>query len=70
MKQPSNKIDQANHAIRNVNMSTKIKIRKFMRREVQRTTTKLGKQMMKNTLALPWWKRTRIALIIIFKREW
>lgn len=50
-------------------MSKEMKIRKFMRREVKRSTTKLGKQMMENTLKLSFWKRTRIALIIIFKRE-
>ena len=50
-------------------MSKEVKIRKFMRREVRKNTKQLGLQMMKNTLALPWWKGARIALIIIFKRE-
>jgi hypothetical protein len=50
-------------------MSKDTQVRKFMRREVRRNTTKLGKQMMENTLKLSFWKRTRIALIIIFKRE-
>lgn len=41
--------------------------RKFMRREVRRSTARLGKQMMENTLKLSFWKRFRIAMIIISK---
>ena len=49
-------------------MSAKVKMQKYMRREVRRTTDSLGRQMMDNALALSFWKRIRIALIIILKR--
>jgi hypothetical protein len=50
-------------------MSEKVRVQKFLRREVRRTTTELGRQMMTNTLRLPLKERFRIALIILFKKE-
>jgi hypothetical protein len=49
-------------------MSQKVNTQKIVRRTVKENTDKLGIQIMKNILAMPFLKRLRVALIIIFKR--
>jgi len=49
-------------------MSQKVNTQKIVRKIARENTDKLGIQIMKNILTMPFLKRFRIALIIIFKR--
>lgn len=49
-------------------MSKKVNTQKIVRRAVEKSTDRLGIQIMKNTLAMPFKKRLRVALIILLKR--
>lgn len=49
-------------------MSVAQRQRKALRRQMKKSTDALKNQMMVNTLRQPFWRRVRMAVVILFKR--
>ena len=50
-------------------MSSKVAVRKMLRRSIRKSGDEIGRKMMEDLLALPLWERTKIAVNFVTKKQ-